>query len=193
MSEEVSEDRFRNVGAEVLPMRRSETAGVETSVGRHPAGSQSEVRNRDSLESFVERLTVLGATLDEITAVEDAWETWDEGDPQYSRFDLVRLDDATLRTMMAEIRAEHVTHTLTEEEQADRDYREAVAAALNEAQLVVVNSTVDGVLDWVGDDPAKARAAYIAELTVPEHRARKGVVEALRTSFGFDDGDVPDE
>lgn len=187
------EDRFRNVGAEVLPMRRSDAAGIEAAAGRHPAGQQIEVQSRDSLEAFVQRLTVLGATLDEIDAVSDAWPTWDEDEPQYSRYDLVRLDDATLVAMMKEIRAEHVTHTLTEEEQADRDYREKVAAALNEAQLVVVNSTVDGVLEWVGDDRARARAAYIAELTVPDHRARKGVVAGLRSEFGFDDGDVPDE
>lgn len=192
MSEEVREDRFRNVGAEVRPMRRSDAAGVEVEPSR-PAPQQLEVRVRDSLESFTQRLTALGATLDEIDAVAGAWDTWDEDDPQYSRYDLVRLDDSTLVRMLVEIRQEHETHTFTEEEQADRDYREAVAGALNEAQLVVVNSTVDGVLEWVGDDRARGRAAFIAELTVPDHKARKGVVEWLRVRFGFEDGDVPDE
>lgn len=174
-------------------MRRREDAGIEVSASRHPSGSQTEVRNRDSLESFVERLSTLGATVDEIEAIKGAWETWDEGDPEYNRHDLVRLDDATLSKMMADVRAEHVSNTLTEEEQADKEYREAVAGHLNDAQNVVVNSTVDGVLEWVGDDRAKARAAYVAELTVPEHRARKGVVGGLRDAFGFDDGELPED
>jgi hypothetical protein len=177
----------------VLPMRRREEAGLEVAASRHPAGAQAEVRNRDSLESFVERLTTLGATLDEIDAIKGAWDTWDEGDPEYNRHDLVRLDDATLGRMMADVRAEHVSNTLTEEEQADKEYREAVAGHLNDAQNVVVNSTVDGVLEWVGEDRAKARAAYIAELTVPGHKARKGVVGGLRDAFGFEDGTMPED
>jgi hypothetical protein len=174
-------------------MRQREAAGEEIDTSRHPAGQQLEVRNRDSLESFVMRLTMLGATVDEVEAVKEAWPTWDEGDPEYTKRELVRLDDATLKEALAAIRAEHISHTLTEDEQSEQEYRAAVAGNLNEAQLRVVNSTVDGVLEWVGDDPARGRAAYVSELTVPEHRARKTLVVALSTKFGFTDGDVPDD
>lgn len=172
-------------------MRSPDSAGSEVEPGRQPA--QSEVRDRDSLEAFVERLTVLGATLDEVEAIKQAWPTWDQDDPEYTRRELVRLDDATLGRLMAEVRAEHVSNTMTEDEQAEAEYRAAVAGYVDEAQRVVVNSTVDGVLEWVGDDRAKARAAYVAELTVPDHKARKGVVGGLRDGFGFEDGEVPDE
>lgn len=195
MSEEVREDRFRNVGAEVRPMRRPEEAGLEVAVSRHPAGAMTEVRDRDSLPAFVERLSILGASVDEIEAVKAHWDTWDEGadDLEYTRHDLVRLDDADLRKMLAGVRSEYVESTQTEDEQAEAEFREAVAGHLNDAQLVVVNSTVDGVLEWVGDDRAKGRAAYVAELTVPDHKARKGVVGGLRDAFGFDDGQLPED
>lgn len=185
MNEVIEDDHFRNTSPEVMP-RRTDTERFPEVMPRRREGVYSpETASRDDLVDFVGRLSTLGATLDQIEDVKAKWATWDEdlAPGELSRHDLVRLDDGALSKALADARAEYVEHTSTEDEQAAAEHRAAVQDMLNEAYLVVANSNVPGVLYWVGNDPVKANAIWIAEQTLPDHAARKGVLDPLVVGF----------
>lgn len=138
------------------------------------------------LDDLKLRLVEAGATADEIADVKNAW---NDDDPDNSfdaaeRERLLGMSDRQLRAEVLAARGENDFHTLTEEEQAQRDAEEAEAAAaaeLHEALKAlaydVANGTVADVIEWVGDDFDRAIAALAVELEAPQ--PRKGVVEPL--------------
>lgn len=139
----------------------------------------AEIRDRYSLPAFVSRLTSVGATLDEVQAVRDHWD--DPADPAdpYTKEELCRLGDQELYDLILAGRQEFDQGTMTEDEEASARHRAAVLALAAEAENIVRNSRVPDVLEWVGDDVARAEAAWMAEQTIPDHEARKTLVEQL--------------
>jgi hypothetical protein len=147
-----------------------------------------EVRARDSVEEFIGRLTGLGASLDMVDQVRAHWDDpWD--DEPMSKEQLVRLSDDDLRALIEDVNTEYRTGTLTEDEQSGQDFRAAVVGYQNDAENVVTSGTVDAVLEWVGDDLARAQAALTAEQTLPDHRERVTLVTALEEMLTEPDED----
>lgn len=143
-----------------------------------PAAAGPEVVQADNLEAFVGRLTALGATLDEVDQVREHWDGgWDDAD--YTKADLLRASDDELRGMIVGARQEYIESTMTEDEQADRDFRMAVTNTRADAERQVQAGSVDQVLEWAGADRARAQAALEAEQSVPDHTVRKTLVERL--------------
>lgn len=186
---EISTDGFLHDDSEVAPRvpRDSgpEVAGPRVHDGtpevagpRVHQGGTSEIVARDSLEAFVSRLTGLDATLDEVEAVR-AW--WDQPleEGEHTREMLLRMSDDELRQLIADGRAEFEHGTMTEDEQAQRRFEQAIDAARPEAENVTAHGTVEQVLEWVGDDRARAHAALEAEQTAPDSEPRKTLVAAL--------------
>lgn len=123
---------------------------------------------RSPLEQFVVRLRELGATEDEVSAVVDTWDQFDE-DPHApeawthaQRAKVLRLGDNELRQMIEDGRQEYAYSTTTQEEADRKAAKAAQHRAMNEAQDRI-DGTVSAILAWVGDDRIRATAALAAE------------------------------
>lgn len=189
MSEVRTDDRIQNPPSSETRPRIKRTYTPEVRQDDRPANPPSpEVRARGSVEEFVGRISSLGATLDEIDAVREHWdEPWDS---DWSKDRVVRLSDDELRALIQEGRDEFTTSTMTEDEQAGQEHRAAVLGYRDEAENIVVSGTVDQVLEWVGDDPARAEAVIVAEQTVPDHKVRSTLLAALADVAPTDDEDI---
>lgn len=132
--------------------------------------------NVGELEGFLERLRILGATPDELAAAREHWDDFDDEWTPEVRRDYVRQSDDVLRADLHAARREYLEGTTDPEvlEAADRD---AEVEALAVEALEHNGYTVAKVLEWVGDDPARAEAMLAVERTRGD--ARKGVLEPL--------------
>lgn len=108
-------------------------------------------------DAFAARLAMLGATEAEIGQVLDSWRA--EGRPDGGVYE---LDDAALRDMIVDARAEFYLHT-----HAPTDDAEALRAAAWEA----VKGTVEQVREWVGADVDRVIVALAAERDRPHPRS----------------------
>lgn len=172
MSEVRQDDRdYRDVSTEVEPA---------------PRRSTQEVLSRDTVDYATQRLAANGATLDEIEDFRAAWDDWDDAAEGLSRYQFVRLDDAAIVRLIADGRAEWVAHTHTEDEQAAAEHAAKVQGLHDEAATAVA-STIQVVEDWVGDDPARAEAAYYAEQETSNPRVT--LLRDLAKTAGIEHGD----
>jgi len=137
------------------------------------------VEQASQLDQFLRRLRLLGGTDDELQAVADTWDDFDEGWTPAMRDALAGSDDGSLRAELAALRTEYADATTTDAEQADADYA-ALVAALAEAAAVVVGSPVREVLAWVGDDAVRAALVLDVELDPETGGRRKTLVEPLQ-------------
>lgn len=134
------------------------------------------------LDQFLGRLRILGATVDELAAVVDGWDQFDEEwTPEY-RHRLAVAPDLDLLAHLRAIRDEHHAHTTTEEE-AELERLLAIEGAAKGAAVDVLDGgTVADVVAWVkaadGDD--RLARAYAVELLEAADRKRKGILDATR-------------
>lgn len=152
---------------------------------------------RSPLEQFVARLTDLGASPAEVQAVADAWDDLEPDDSDHPeawtrarRTEFAAASDAQLLQALADTRAEFKLGTTTEAE-ADA---EAAAAALDVALADAegrMAGNVGSLLEWVGNDPARAEAVVRLELA-PEGRQRVTLWQPLADLLGWD-ADTVDE
>lgn len=138
----------------------------------------------DPLEGFVRRLEVIGATDDEISAVRESWNDFDDQWTAAERDAVRRAPDTDLRRMLDDLRAEHFDHTHDEDEEAEL-LRQAEYAALLVEAGEKSEQAIPIVLEWVGDDRTRAEAMLAVELTGQQ---RKGVVDPLRAMLAPVDG-----
>lgn len=197
---EVAESGFRHVAPEIAPRDPSmahdgspEVAGPRAHDGspevapRQPGTGHDgspEVASPTDVDSFTRRLSRLGAPLDMIDAVRAHWdEEW--GPDDVPKAELVRMSDAELSGLIAGVQREHVENTMTEDEEAAARRTAAVDAAHPEAErLVTEGATVATLLEWVGDNEARAQAVYDVENDVHGDKARVtllGPLEELLT------------
>lgn len=127
---------------------------------------------------FVGRLRQLGLDEDGIKDVEDHWDDFDGEDwtPDARRM-LARAPDRVLREAIRNRNAEFTESTLTVEEQDVAELEAAVERAESEASDKM-GGTVPEILEWVGDDRARAMAVSNLERG-PEGGSRKTLTEAL--------------
>lgn len=135
--------------------------------------------SRSELAEFVGRLRRLGASQDEIASVIDGWDRFDdEWTPTY-RARFVRSTDTELRAALADVRAEYELGTTSEEDAARAEVRRRQRAAVDAAPGVT-GGTIPSVLEWVGDDPARAWAVREYE-TGPYGQGRKTLLAQVGT------------
>lgn len=174
MDSEVRNDTMRHVGPEVAPRMPGPRTPEVAPPGYDAAGDHidshdgsPETSNPYTLAAMVSRLSTLGATLDEIALVEGSWDDpWEPG----AREAFFAMSDADLLAEIRGTREEFEHDTLTEDEQADVDFRRAVDAARPEAENQTVHGSIDGVLSWVDGDRVRAQAALESELAQSEPR-----------------------
>lgn len=117
---------------------------------------------RSPLEQFVTRLRELRATEDEVSAVVDTWDDFDEHWTPTERARVAALGDNELRAMIVDGRREYEVGTTTQEEADRRAAKAAELRAMSEAQGRI-DGSVAAILAWVGDDRIRAQAALAAE------------------------------
>lgn len=137
---------------------------------------------RSPLEQFVLRLHQLGATEDEISAVVNTWDVFDE-DPHApeawthaQRARVQSLGDNELRQMIIDGRREYEYATTTQEDADRKAEKVARQRALTEAEGRI-DGAVPAILAWVGDDRIRAQAALSVERAGAA--PRKTLVSAL--------------
>lgn len=144
---------------------------------------------RSPLEQFVIRLRQLGATEDEVSAVVETWDQFDE-DPHApeawthpQRAKVLRLGDNELRQMIVDGRREYAYATTTQEEADRKQAKAAQHRAMSEVQERI-DGNVAGILAWVGDDRIRAQAALAAEQEggAPRKTLVSGLEDVLRGS-----------
>lgn len=135
----------------------------------------------DPMESFIGRLTRMGAPDDVIANVREHWNDVEDPRDLRDRDAMIALSDADLREAIREVEDEWVANTNTEDEQADIE-RAAVLAHLGQAHEIV-NEPIAAVRGWIGDNRARAVAAWIAEHDA-SHDNRKGIVEFIESIAG---------
>lgn len=129
------------------------------------------------LDQFVARLRRLG--LDE-SGIADVREHWDDFGDDWTpelRSRLARLPDSKIREMIEGVEAEYEEGTVDEAESAEAEAHSHYLNARDDA-LGRMGDTIPGILEWVGDDVARARAVRDLE-TLPEGANRKTLVEKL--------------
>lgn len=120
---------------------------------------------RGELDGFVERLTLLGATADEVFAVIDRWDQFDEEWTPESRKRTSRATDAELVALLLKGRVDYVHDTTPD----DGEWQPGMD--------IPPGSMVD-LLAWVGSDPDRASAVYQTERERDEY-ARTELLHAL--------------
>lgn len=119
------------------------------------------------------RLRRIGVTQEEVAEAERRWADMSDDERWEAQEALNALTDEELRGQLAEGRAERDEAPAPEAVYAP----DAEASAVNPED--VPEGTVDAVLDWVGDDRARAAAALLAEQR-REGDPRKTLVEPLQ-------------
>lgn len=122
------------------------------------------------LPYFLGRLRQLGATEDELAGVASSWDDLEQPDPANPeawtverRTAMVSANDADLVDMIDAARQEWAEGTTSEEQERD-DAADAARAELRAQAIEAVAGTVAEALEWVGDDRARAEAAWEAEV-----------------------------
>lgn len=177
---EVRQDGFRHSGPEVAGPSGHD--GSPEVAPRVAVEHGPEVAIDESVETFIGRLTELGATIDEVEAVRAAWDQPWDGET-FSKRDLLHMSDAQLSALIEAGRREYVEGTLTEDEQAVTEHKLAVAAAYDDATHQVSVGSVAEVLEWA-TTPARAEAASQAEQAQTEHPARVTLLRSLASMYG---------
>lgn len=152
----------------------------------------TEPQSLSELDQFISRLRGLSATDEEIESVRSTWDDLDDGWTAEDRRHLARLPDDELRAELVATREEYDHATTTETEQETLDTAGFLEQQRAEAAAVITKA-IGPVLEWVGEDVARAIA--ILELEQSESGAkRKGIVEPLTALVdGGDDGGIPVE
>lgn len=134
------------------------------------------------LDGFLARLRQLGASPDEVAAVADTWDDYDEDWTPERKAELLRTTDAELGQMLADVRTEYTVGT-TPQEQADAEAAEANYRLQFRQAHERIGGNVQSLLDWVGDDPVKARAVLALE-EGPDGAGRKTLIGPLQQLLG---------
>lgn len=135
-----------------------------------PSPIAKPVERGPSVEWFCRRLAACGATRDEIEAVRDGWDDFDEDwTPQRQR-EVRYWSDNRIRAELAAARAEDDVHTYTEQEQELVDLGE-LRGQLREEASQVMDRRVDLVLEWVGTDQLRAEVVRDLETGSPAPRS----------------------
>lgn len=132
--------------------------GTDEKVAQPERKTRTAQETQTYRESALLRLSGLGFSEEEIAEFEET-EFSDE-----ELFELVTMSNAALRAAIIRTRAEGAYYSQTEDEAA-AEY----AVALEDAGAVIGES-VSVVLDWVGVDPLRARAALELERQAPTPR-----------------------
>lgn len=150
-----------------------------------PRTVQSEML--PALELAKRRLREVGATADEIAGFVAGWDDFSDPDawsPEI-RADWLRQSDDSLVTELTAIRLEYSIGTHTEEEadaaKLDHDIHDVMADA-----EIIIGQSVRSVVEWVGDDRAKASAALALE-TGQGGANRSTLISALTAILEADD------
>lgn len=129
------------------------------------------------LDAFIARLRRLGATADEVASVREGWDDFDEDWTPDRRREFIRQSDDELRAALADVRDEYELGTTTEDEARAAERADRLDAALGAAHEQM-GRTVGELIEWVGDDDARAHAVTVWE-TSEEGGGRKTLVAAL--------------
>lgn len=132
-------------------------------------GFQTSEEVTGELAGYLERLTALGATPDELAAAAATWDQFDDDWTPERRYQWVRQPDHVLRDAILSVRSEFTAGTTDPDDIDAAHHKAAVSAAMIEARERV-GYTVPNVLEWVGDDPARADAMRIVENEKPKPR-----------------------
>jgi hypothetical protein len=150
-----------------------------------PAPAPADDEGRRLLDHFRARLRDLGASDDEMADVEEWWDTFDdEWTPDYRREVALEWSDERIARDVIDVRREEAAArppdtTHQEDDMAEGDTVEGMAA-----QFMDEGATIAAIMDWVGDDPARARAVLDAELAKGEDGARSTLVARLEGLTG---------
>lgn len=125
---------------------------------------------RSELDGFVERLTILGATADEVFAVIDRWDQFDDEWTPETRKRTTRATDLELTNEIMRGRIDYV-HDTTED---DGEWQPGMD--------VPQGSMVD-LLAWVDGNPDRASAVYQTERGRDAY-ARTELLHALEPMIG---------
>lgn len=129
------------------------------------------------LDAFITRLRRLGATPDEVGAVREGWDLFDEDWTPDRRREFVRQSDDELRAALADVRDEYELGTTTEEEARAAERADRLDVALGAAHEQM-GRTVGELIEWVGDDEARAHAVTVWEQS-EDGGGRKTLIAAL--------------
>lgn len=127
-----------------------------------PTRSRTLNERNDGRAEFLDRLARLGATSDEIAAVDAAWDV-PAGPDDLTVDELRNLDDDSIRVELSLARAEDDRNRT----ESDDDLLALARAA---ARQVVPESTIPAIRTWVAGDPVRARAALDVERVRPKAR-----------------------
>lgn len=134
------------------------------------------------LDGFTARLRQLGATDDEVAAVRDTWDDYDDDWTPERKAELLRTTDAELGSMLADVRAEY-QQGITSQEQADAAAADAAYRVQFRQAHERIGGNVQSLLDWVAGDPMRARAVLALE-EGPDGAGRKTLIGPLRQLLG---------
>lgn len=156
-----------------------------------PRETAAEVRG--PLEEFLMRLAELGATQDELDQVAEAWDELDPDecdDPDCwtaAKRDSMRYaGDDELTALLERARTEYEVGTTTEEEAEAAAFRAELDDTIEDAREHIEDS-VPKILEWIGDDPMRARAVVIIETengTVDGRTTLTGPAQAIYAPDG---------
>lgn len=150
----------------------------------NPYAARGPVRTANEVQSplgqVLARLERLGADADELQMVRDGWDDLDDDWTAEARDQLLRLPDDQLRQMIEDARAEYEHGTTSEEDAAAAERAAEQEAAMVEARGRM-GQTVAQLVEWVGDDPARAYAVHTLE-GQPDGGQRKTLLEAVETA-----------
>lgn len=156
----------------------------------------SEVRSM--YDELTERLSLLGATDDEMDLFHDQWPETTGGEREL----LFRMNDARLVAAIRESREDAEFHSFTPAEAAERDADDAGRAEserLDAEAWDVLSHTVEGVLSIVGDDQALAvrlvrleSSASMPRVTLLRELQRLAGVPAGNAAAGPENGTQDD-
>lgn len=142
-----------------------------------PRRSRTSSEALSPLDQFVVRLRALGAGQDEIDAVVENWDRFDDGWTPELQAEMVATPDSVLAAELVRVRTEYADQLRTEQEAADAAWLAELEVARSEVQQVI-GGNVQRVLDWVDGNPVRAQAAL--ELELQTEQQRKTVVEPLQ-------------
>lgn len=169
------------------PFKPRQYGGWETDTVGPSVGAGAPDVVVDELEPFLERLRQLGATPDELADVRAGWDVLDEEWTLEYRHRLSHASDAELAAHLEAIRAEHVAHTMTEEEEALERLLRIGRTALRIAGDLVHDGTVDEALTFLKaagtEEEYLARAQALEELELAGRR-RKGILGVVEPFAG---------
>lgn len=126
---------------------------------------------------FLRRLVRLGAGDEEVSAVREHWDDFNDDWTPQKRAELMAMSDAQLLALLTEVDDEYDEATTTEEVTVLADHAAAVEAAEVEA-YDHMNDTVAGLLGWVGGNRVRAMAVLNLEQS-PDGSKRVTLIDAL--------------